>query len=266
MGRSARVGTVITAAVVGALAASGGRARADAGSDRASGEGPRAAEVALRDGSFSPWTMPARAARTDAFASGIAGYDSARGGPIAEARAEVHLFGPVALRGGASYSNDSGRMRPEVGARVGILREEAHGIDAALGVFYRAEGFDEPEGEIETFACASRSLGRLAAAANLVYGQDPEGRERDGELRASLVRRSDRFALGLDARLRLSLGVPQTSSARAEAAFDAVGGPVAMVVVGPLVVLGQVGPSAVKMRDTSPAFGVAAFAGLGSAF
>jgi hypothetical protein len=256
---------VITAAVIGA-AASGGRARADAGSDRATGDAPRAAEVAMRDGSFAPWTMSARAARTDASAVGFAGYDSARRGPIAEARAEVHLFGPVALRGGASYSNDTGRMRPEVGARVGILREEAHGIDAALGVLFRAEGFDEPEGEIETFACASRSLGRFAAAANLVYGQDPEGRERDGELRASFIRRSDRFALGLDARLRLALGAAETATARAEPAFDALAGPIAMVAVGPLVVLGQVGPSAVKMRDASPIFGVAAFAGLGSAF
>jgi hypothetical protein len=42
--------------------------------------------------------------------------------------------------------------------------------------------------------------------ANLVYGQDPEGRERDGEVRLASLYDLGGLQLGVDARVRLDLG------------------------------------------------------------
>ncbi len=70
-------------------------------------------------------------------------------------------------------------------------------MDGAVAVLYKAEGFNEPEGEIELVLSAGKRLGRTMLLANLAYGQDPEARERDGEVRAAaLVRVGQRAAVG----------------------------------------------------------------------
>ena len=102
----------------------------------------------------------------------------------------MRVWGPFAIRGGAEYSNVRKEARPTIGGRVQLLRQERHGVDGSLSVFYRPEGFTEPEGEIETFVSLGRRFDRISVLGNLVYGQDPEGNERDGELRfASLYAR-----------------------------------------------------------------------------
>src|SRR5204862_6169752 len=125
---------------------------------------------------------------------------TSRKGAVGETTAEVRLWGPIARRGGALYDAGNRRMRPNIGARVQVLRQEAHGIDGALSAFYKAEGFTEPEGEIETFVSIGRRFEAVAVAGSLVYGQDPEGNERDGEVRASVLRHQNHFAFGLDSR------------------------------------------------------------------
>jgi len=59
-----------------------------------------------------------------------------------------------------------------------LLRQDRHGLDGSLSVFYKAEGFTEGEGEIETLVALGRRFQALSVAANFVYGQDPEGNER----------------------------------------------------------------------------------------
>jgi hypothetical protein len=226
----------------------------------------RPTEQAVSDGGFAPFSMPARVGGTQAFASGFSGYDSSRKGPLAEVAAEVHIWGPVALRGGAIYSNDTDRMRPSVGVRAQFLRQDSHRVDGSLGVFFKTEGFTETEGEIETFASVGRAFDKFTVVGNLVYGQDPEGNERDGEFRAAIFRQVGRLVLGIDSRARPAIGVQHGKAATMEPKFDAVGGPLAMVAIGPMVVIGEVGPSAVKMPNVGTRAGVAAFGGVGSAF
>ena len=221
---------------------------------------------AAADGAFSPLTMPAVVGDTNAFAWASSGYDSSRKGPLGEAAAEVRLWGPVALRGGAIYSNDTDRMRPTVGARVQVLRQVAHGVDGAVSVFYKAEGFTEAEGEIEAFVSLRHAFEHLTVTGNLVYGQDAEDNERDGEVRAALLLSRRSLTFGLDARVRSALGPQHGKATVAEPQFDAMGGPLAVATVGPLAFFAEAGPSAVKMPNLSTHVGFAALGGVGSAF
>jgi len=213
-----------------------------------------------------PFSLPARVGATRAFAWGHGGYDSSRKGPVAETAAEVQLWGPLALRGGATYSNDTARMRPSVGLRAQFLRQETSGIDGAISVFFKTEGFTEAEGEIETFVSVGHVFDRTAVMGDLVYGQDPEGNERDGELRASVIRSIGRFAVGADSRVRSALGTQHGMAAIQEPKYDATLGALGTVTVGTLVIFAEAGPDVVKLPQTTIRYGAIVFAGIGSAF
>jgi hypothetical protein len=220
---------------------------------------------AMADGSFSSLTMPARVGSTQAFAWGLGGYDSSRKGSVVDAIAEVTLWGPIALRGGATYSNLTSRLRPSVGARVQILRQAAHGLDGSLSVFYKPEGFNEAEGEIETFVALAHSFDAVTVAGNLVYGQDPEGNERDGEIRATVFRRRGQLAFGIDARARFAIGAQQGKAATMEPKLDGMAGPHIACALGTIALFAEAGPSVFSLGGTTRA-GVAAFGGIGTAF
>ena len=213
-----------------------------------------------------PFSLPARVGTARAVAWGLGGYDAARRGPVADAAAEVQLWGPIALRGGATYSNDTDRMRPSAGVRVQLLRQPASGIDGAVSVFYKAEGFTEAEGEIETLLSVGHVFDDTAVLGNLVYGQDPEGNERDGELRASVIRRAGRFGLGVDSRARAALGTQHGTAAIKEPRYDATVAAVGSVTLGEIVLFAEAGPNVVRMPQAADRYGAIAFAGIGSAF
>jgi hypothetical protein len=254
----------LAAAVVTAASAPG-RARAG---DQQEGTRPPAT-VTQRcgaKGSFLDLTHGASVDGQGAFAAGAAGYDSARGTGLFETTAEVHLWGPLAIRGGAVYTSDDRRLRPSFGARVQALNEARHGIDGAIGVFYRPEGLTEPEGEIEAVLVAGRHLGQTYLLGNLVYGQDPEGRERDGEVRlAALHPVAPRLLLGFDGRLRLDLGSKSRAGAAAEPTLDAVVGPTATLFVGRVALLLHAGGSALRLSGVTRQ-GIFVLGGLGTAF
>jgi hypothetical protein len=220
---------------------------------------------AVASGDFSPLTMPARVGANQAFAWGMGGYDSGRKGPLVDSAVEVRVWGPLALRASATYSNDTQRMRPSAGARLQLLRREKAGVDGSLSVFFKTEGFTEAEGEIETFASIGRTFDRFSIIGNLVYGQDPEGNERDGETRLYAFYRGGRFALGVDSRVRFAIGTQHGKAATTEPTFDATGGPTATAIVGPLALFAEAGPSAFKLGGATEV-GVAVFGGIGSAF
>src|SRR5262245_11512908 len=138
---------------------------------------PPEIRTAVRDGALLPSTLAPRVGATAAIAYGFAGYDGARSSAIGGATAEVRVWGPFALRGGAEYSTERKEARPAIGGRVQLLRQERHGIDGSFSVFYRPEGFTEPEGEIESFVSLGRSFERISVLGNLVYGQGAEGKE-----------------------------------------------------------------------------------------
>jgi len=247
----------------------GGAARAQAEPENPEIEKPmtRPAEiaVALREGALLPSTLAPRVGATGALAFGFAGYDGARSSPIGGATAEVRVWGPFALRGGAEYSTDRKVARPTIGGRVQFLRQDRQGIDGSLSVFYRPEGFTEPEGEIESFVSLGRRFERVSVLGNLVYGQDPEGNERDGELRFASLYGVGRWSVGLDSRLRFAIGAQKSASAAAEPRFDLLAGPVAAATVGPVALFAQAGPSVLEVNGNT-SVGVATLGGVGSVF
>ena len=106
---------------------------------------PPEIRTAVADGVLLPSTLAPRVGANAALALGFAGYDGARSAPIASATAEVRVWGPFAVRGGVEYSSVRKEGRPTIGGRVQLLRQERHGIDGSVSVFYRPEGFTEPE-------------------------------------------------------------------------------------------------------------------------
>jgi hypothetical protein len=248
-------------AVVGLWPAS---ARAQAADDVGATRRPSRVEVDASRGTYLPLAHGASIAAEGGFASAGGGYDGARSTGLFEATAEVHLWGPLALRGGALYSGDSGRMRPSFGVRVQALREGPQGVDGVVGVFYRPEGLTEPEGEIEAVISAGRHVGRTYVLGNLVYGQDPEGHERDGEVRLAALRPvGSSLLVGFDGRLRLDLG--STNPGRTEPTLDALAGPVVTVPLRAVALFAEGGGSMVQLAG-SKATGLFGLAGLGGSF
>ena len=196
---------------------------------------------------FLPTVIPARTDSQTGFIRTFGGYDSARRSGQFEAIADLTIIGPLAARVGVLYANRPNSFRPTAGLRVAILNQERQEIDLGAGVYYKPEGFTEPEGEIEVVVALGRRFGRLGTFANLVYGQDPEGKERDGEVRlGALYSLATRLQAGLDARLRFELGEEESKAeelAKGRAEFDLVFGPTASYAIGPVAVLGQVGMS-----------------------
>jgi hypothetical protein len=214
-------------------------------------------------GAFLPFTLSAAIDKQAALGSAVGGYDGGHKAGVFEAAAEARLFGPVALRGGAVYSSTGDRLRPSLGVRVQALRESRHGVDGALGLAYRPEGLTEMEGELEAVLSLGAHLGPTYLAGNLAYGQDPEGHERDGELRlAALHPIGARVLVGGDARVRFDLG---SQAAKQEPRLDAVIGPVASLVTGPVALLVQAGASAVKLQEATT-IGALVLGGVGASF
>src|SRR5205814_1581186 len=118
------------------------------------------AAAVANQGAFLPQTVPASVGSSQVFGYGSAGFDSSRRGPLIDSAVEARVWGPFALRFQATYSDATDRMRPSVAGRAQLLRQEDHGVDGALTVFYKTEGFTEAEGEIETIASVGRRCGR----------------------------------------------------------------------------------------------------------
>lgn len=223
------------------------------------------AESSAQAGMFMPYTIAPRTDSQRAFALVLGGYDTPREKAQLEGTADVTLFGPVAARVGVLYGQNLNRLRPSAGLRVQALSQGKHGIDMGFGAFYRPEGFTEAEGEIEMLASFARTFGHLGLFANLIYGQDPEAAERDGEVRlACLYAWSARFRGGLDTRLRFDLGSDAGKRrAEGEARYDFVAGPTVSYVLGDVAVVAQSGVSGVGYSN--PRFGVVALGGLAGA-
>jgi hypothetical protein len=245
------------------LLALAGVARA-APDDGAAAPPPARVERTAATGGFLPLTQTASLDGQSAIGMATGGYDGSRRAGLFEAAAEVRLWGPLAVRGGAVYTGDDRRLRPSFGARVQALHESRHGVDGAVGVFYRPEGLTEPEGEIEAAVSAGAHLGATYLLGNLVYGQDGEGRERDGELRVAGLRPvTSRLLLGFDGRLRFDLG--SNKPGRSEPTLDVLVGPAATFLVGPVALLLNGGASTLRVHGAG-ATGAFVLGGLGTSF
>jgi hypothetical protein len=227
---------------------------------------PERATRSAEAGMFLPLTLAPRTDSQAAFAVLLTGYDAGRKSAIVEGSAEVTLWGPLALRAGAVYTDAANTLKPTFGLKLQALNQKSHGVDGAIGVFYKPEGLTEGEGEIEAIFMLARRFGRMGTFANFVYGQDPEAAERDGELRlACLYTIKERLQAGLDTRFRFDLGSdPGKRRAKLEADYDLLAGPTASYALGPIALVAQAGVSAVRV--TSLQVGAAAVGGVGAAF
>lgn len=226
------------------------------------------AAVSAGAGMFLPTTIAPRVDSQRGYVRMLGGYDSARRSAQFDALADVTIIGPLAARVGATYtehpSAEGGRrnerpenFRPSFGLRVQALSQAHYGIDMGVGVFYKPEGFTEAEGEIEGVLSFGRTFGRIATFANLVYGQDPEGKERDGEVRVgALYAVTSLLQVGADARLRLDLGEEEgeesAAKKRSQAEYDLVFGPTASYALGPIAAIAQAGMSVFGTEPARP--------------
>jgi hypothetical protein len=227
---------------------------------------PPAALEAARVGAASPSLLSAALGPQAALVMGQGGYDTASQSAILSSAAEVRLWGPVAVRATAAYSDATRRMRPGVGARVQVLRQASHGIDGALSASFKTEGFDELEGEIETTLAIGRQLRAGYLLGNLSYGQDPEGNERDGELGIAYLVLLGRGVVGIQARARTAVGAQRAAESSREPRIDLGGGALGLLSLGSFGLFGQVGPSAVAFHDSALRWGVASIGGVAAVF
>lgn len=234
-----------------------------------------AAEV-TRDGTFLPQTLAARVGDQRVAAMVYGGYDtthSAQGGNV-NAFVEGALLHAVALRVGINSLISNGpfasRNVYSVGLRVGLVRQEQHGVDVGLSAIYKSTGMTETTGEIEMALLLGRRWNRLAFYGNLIYGQGFIGSERDGEVRLGMLYAlGDRWNVGFDGlgRFDLGSGEPNRVKRPGEADFELLIGPVATVALGPVALLAQAGSHTVFIDTTGTlASGFAALAGAGTSF
>jgi hypothetical protein len=224
------------------------------------------AVTAAAAGSYLPETLSARVGSTPAFGYASGGYDTSHRGPLIDSAVEAAIWGPFAIRVQATYSNDTDKMRPSVAGRVQLLRQERNGVDGSLTVFFKTEGFTETEGEIETFASVGHRFERLSLVGDLVYGQDPEGNERDGELHAAAFHQHKWLFYGLDSRVRFAIGAQHGRAATTEPVFDFIAGPIVIAATGAVAFFAQAGPSAFELSNSPSRLGIAALGGIGAAY
>lgn len=234
---------------------------------RPEGTGTPVADAAV-EGSYVSLLLPASTARQGAVARVLGGYDSTSEKGVFDSEVRVRLFGPVTLRGGVAYSPGTETFRPRVGAAVQFLSQGKQGLDGTVGLSYKAEGFTEPEGEIEAEVAIGRRFGRVNTVLNLAYGQDPEGNERDGELRlAALTNIGAAMHAGVAGHLRVDLGPERAAGVEEEGGeYDIVIGPLAGYQIDRFVLTAQAGLSVLKPHDGSTLTGALVVAGVGAAF
>jgi hypothetical protein len=135
---------------------------------------------------------------------------------------------------------------------------------ASAYLLYKAEGFSEPEGEIEAALALAHAVGPLLLAGSVTYGQDVDARNRDVEgAAAGRVQVIDRVFAGAMARYRDALGTTGEVLAR-----DGFGGATATLVIDRLALTAMAGIAGVQRTGTGTKFetGAAATLAIGAAF
>jgi hypothetical protein len=231
------------------------------------GAEPRA-DLSVAAGALLPMTIAPRVDAQRATVVVASGYDNARRAATLVSTADLHVVGPLALRVGLTYLPSGGEQafQPHIGLRVQVLRQERHGVDAAAGLFYRRERYTPDEGLVQVMAAVSRRSDRAGVFLNVAYGQDPEGDDRDGEVRAAaLFSATSSVQVGLDGRVRVDLySHDMRRAARGETNLDFAVGPLACVTLGRWALIGQAGVSGV--RADSLRLGPIVTLGAGSVF
>ncbi len=219
-----------------------------------------------------PGTLGASVGPSTVVASSFGGYDSAAKAPIASFYTEVKLLPRLVLLGGAGWAvpnalgQGGGDMRPQLGARVQLLNQAKYGLDMAAGFMFREDKFGAEDGLFQGSLSFGRRFDRVSAVMNVVYGQDGEGDDHEGEVHlAVLADVAQHFHVGVDSRATRALA--STDPRRAQLGTPTgtlIAGPLAAFTYGPIAVMTEVGMSEVWVAQLKS--GVVAMGGLGAAF
>lgn len=207
-----------------------------------SGEEPIAARTPATNDAFTPG-LTRSAAQGLGIATSVVSYNGASKTTTVDLNGEVQLFGPVRLV--LRVDNVFNKARPGIGAAVQWLDERKHGVSSSAYFSYKAEGLTELEGELEGLVSFGKQFGPVHGTLNLAYGQDPEGRERDGEAALGLhIEPLRGLFTGVVGRYRDALGSNGEKSTGV--VRDALGGVTATYVVGRFGVTGTAGVAGIK--------------------
>jgi len=215
---------------------------------------------------FLPGAVIPEAGRARVSALGWGGYDGATATPLMGATAEARLTSRIVVGTGAVYAPAAYSMpaavRPSVALRMQILDRARHGFDAGVAVAYHQDRFVGEEGFIQATFAAGLQDGRNTLLGNVSYGQDGEGDDFEGELRAAALRRfGERFNLGVDGQFRKSLW---STDARGNPSLEYRVGPVASYGIGPVALTAAAGLGGVRIGRLENGF--VALGGVGAIF
>lgn len=211
------------------------------------------------DAAFTPGLLRAHAEETSFFTAATT-WSGASGRVQLDALGEVHVYGPVRLvvRVADAFRDSA---KPGLGAGIEVLDEARHGVAGTAYLQYKTEGFSEPEGELEAVFAVGKQLGAVRAVADIGYGQDPEGAERDGEfVLAAHVEPTDGMFTGGMVRYRDALGSTEAI------VRDGFSGATATFAIDRFAVTAMAGVAMIETRSTGRDFGAAATVAIGAGF
>lgn len=232
------------------VSASVSLARADAADDSAA-EQVVSARAAANDDSFTPGLTHA----TGPLQAGVTATATAEGAThtsTVDLNGEVHVWGParLVLRVDNVFAANGGKARPGIGAAIQLLDERKHGVASSAYFSYKAEGFTEAEGEIESLVSFGKQLGAVHGTLNLAYGQDPDGVERDGEIALGLhVEPIHGLFTGVVGRFRDALG--SNGDKGTGILRDGLGAATATYVIGRIGLTASAGVVGVKVLNAT---------------
>jgi len=201
-----------------------------------------AAHAPAADDAFTPG-LTRSSAQGRGITTGVVSWNGASKKTTVDLNGEVQLFGPVRLV--LRVDNVFDQARPGIGAAVQWLDERKHGVSSSAYFSYKAEGFTEPEGELEGLLAFGKQLGPVHGTLNLAYGQDPEGNERDGEAAFGLhIEPVHGLFTGVIGRYRDALG--SKGDKGTGILRDALGGLSATYVIGSFGVTGTAGIAGIE--------------------
>ena len=215
---------------------------------------------------FLPGVVAPAAGAARALALGWGGYDGATRTPLMGVSAEARLTSRLVIGAGAVYAPAAFDMpaavRPSVVARLQIVEQGRHGFDFGVAFAYREDRFVGEDGFFQGTAAFGLHGERDVLVGNVSYGQDGEGDDFEGELRAAALRRfGQHLNLGVDGHLRKSLW---STDARGNPSLEYRIGPVLAHGVGPVALSVAAGLGGVRMARVEN--GVVAIGGVGFMF
>ena len=216
-----------------------------------------------------PTTSSAVVGTAAALTNTWGGYDGAARTPLLSVGTELRVLPRVALIGGITYTSVNAAnpgLRPQLGARVQLLEQASSGVDTSAALLFRQDRFTSEDGLFQGSIAVGRSFGETSAVVNVVYGQDGEGDDHEGEVRLAGVRRVlGGLHVGIEGRYMHALASTDPNrAAHGTPSMEAMAGPLIAYTAGNWALVAEVGVS--SRRTSRLETGLAALTGLGTSF